>query len=76
MADRAGVLAAMATKFAEHNVSVHSVVQRGVRNSDEVYIVYVTHTACEKDIREVLADIADLDDVLRDEPNVIRVEDR
>ena len=76
VADRAGVLAAMATVFAQHNVSVHSVVQRGVRNSDEVYIVYVTHTACEKDIREVLADIADLDDVLRDEPNVIRVEDR
>lgn len=76
VADRAGVLAAMATKFAEHNVSVHSVVQRGVRNSDEVYIVYVTHTACEKDIREVLDDIAGLDDVLRDEPNVIRVEDR
>lgn len=76
VADRAGVLAAMATVFAQHNVSVHSVVQRGVRNSDEVYIVYVTHTACEKDIREVLADIANLDDVLRDEPNVIRVEDR
>lgn len=76
VADRAGVLASMATVFANHNVSVHSVVQRGVKNSDEVYIVYVTHTACEKDIREVLADIAGLDDVLREEPNVIRVEDR
>ncbi len=76
VADRAGVLASMATVFANHNVSVHSVVQRGAKNSDEVYIVYVTHTACEKDIREVLADIAGLDDVLREEPNVIRVEDR
>lgn len=75
VADRAGVLAAMATEFANHGVSVHSVVQRGVRNSDEVYIVYITHTACEKDIREVLEDIANLDDVLRDEPVVIRVEE-
>lgn len=38
-------------------------------------LVYVTHTAREKSVRDVLAEIAELDDVLRDEPSVIRVEE-
>ena len=75
VADRPGVLAAMAGEFARHGVSVHSVIQRGQKDTDTVDITYVTHTACEKDVRAVLADIAKLEDVLREEPSVIRVED-
>ena len=75
VADRSGVLAAMAGVFAKHNVSVYSVVQRGKKDGGSVDLVYVTHTAREKSVREVLADIAELDDVLRDEPSLIRVED-
>lgn len=75
VADRSGVLAATAGVFAKHNVSVYSVVQRGKKAGGAVDLVYVTHTACEKSVREVLADIAGLDDVLRGEPSVIRVED-
>ena len=75
VADRSGVLAAMAGVFAKHNVSVYSVVQRGHKEGGSVDLVYVTHTAREKSVREVLADIAELDDVLRDEPSLIRVED-
>ena len=43
--------------------------------SGQVDLVYVTHTAREKSVRDVLAEIAELDDVLRDEPSVIRVEE-
>lgn len=75
VADRSGVLAAMAGVFAQHNVSVFSVVQRGVKDGGTVDLVYVTHTAQEKSVRAVLDDIAKLDDVLRGEPSVIRVED-
>ena len=75
VADRSGVLAAMAGVFARHNVSLYSVVQRGKKEGGSVDLVYVTHTACEKDIRAVLAEIASFDDVLRGEPSLIRVED-
>ncbi|MEA5019838.1 MAG: homoserine dehydrogenase [Gordonibacter sp.] len=75
VADRSGVLAAMAQVFANHNVSVYSVVQRGKQDGNTVNITYVTHLAREKSVRAVLADIAQLDDVLREEPSVIRVEE-
>ena len=74
-ADRSGVLAAMAGVFAKHNVSVFSVVQRGNNYGDTVDLAYVTHVARERDIRAVLAEIAELDDVLHAEPSLIRVED-
>lgn len=75
VADRSGVLAAMAGVFAKHNVSVYSVVQRGKKEGGSVDLVYVTHTAREQSVREVLEEIAGLDDVLRDEPSLIRVEE-
>lgn len=75
VADRSGVLAAMAGVFAKHGVSVRSVVQRGQSQASTVNLSYVTHTACEANVRAVLEEIASLDDVLRAEPSVIRVED-
>lgn len=73
--DRPGVLAAMAGVFAKYNVSVHSVVQRGKGQHGSVDLIYVTHTAQEKDIRNVLKEIAELEDTVHAEPSVIRVED-
>lgn len=75
VADRSGVLAAMAGVFAKHNVSVHSVLQRGQKKNGVVNIVYVTHLAKEKSINAVLDEIAGLDDVLHGEPSLIRVEE-
>lgn len=75
VADRSGVLASMAGVFAKHNVSVFSVVQRGRKNEDTVDLAYVTHVAREKSVRAVLAEIAELEDVLHAEPSLIRVED-
>ena len=75
VADRSGVLAAMTGVFAKHDVSVYSVVQRGKKEGNVVDLAYVTHTACEKRVRAAIAEIAELDDVLRGEPSLIRVED-
>ncbi|NPD30872.1 homoserine dehydrogenase [Eggerthellaceae bacterium zg-1084] len=75
VADRPGVLASMAGVFADFGVSIYSVVQRGKKEAGSVEVVYVTHTACERDIRAVVAQIASQDDVLRGEPSIIRVED-
>lgn len=73
--DRTGVLAATAAVFAEHDVSVRSVIQRGQKAGGTVDLIYVTHSAREHNIRAVLAEIARFDDMLHGEPSVIRVED-
>ena len=73
VADRSGVLAAMSAVFAEHGVSVHSVIQRGKNDTDAAELAYVTHSAREGDLRATLEDIAKLDDVLVAEPTLIRV---
>ncbi|MDO4183044.1 MAG: homoserine dehydrogenase [Coriobacteriia bacterium] len=76
VADRPGVLAAMTAVFAQHNVSVHSVMQRGTtcQENDTVNVIYITHVAKESDMQAVLADIAALEGVLYGEPALIRVE--
>ena len=74
VADRSGVLAAMASVFAKYEVSVRSVVQRGNAEHSTVNLSYVTHTASEAAVRSALDEIAQLPDVLRAEPSVIRVE--
>lgn len=74
VSDKLGVLAAMAGIFAQHNVSVHSVVQHSKKEST-VDVVYVTHTAKESDIKAVIEEIAQLDDVLHGAPSLIRVEE-
>ena len=73
--DRTGVLASSAKVFADNNVSLRSVVQEGTHERDAVDLIYVTHTAREKDIRAALATLADMEDMLQAEPTVIRVED-
>ena len=74
--DRPGVLAAMASVFAKYGVSVHSVMQRGALiDGGVVELVYITHTAREASVRQVLQEIAELPDILQAKPSVIRVED-
>jgi homoserine dehydrogenase len=52
VADRPGVLAQVATVFAEHGVSIRSVLQRG--KGEEAQLVLVTHLAREGAVQEVL----------------------
>ncbi|MBQ9002812.1 MAG: homoserine dehydrogenase [Eggerthellaceae bacterium] len=73
--DRTGVLAKAAEVFSRHDVSLRSVKQQGTSEHNEVDLVFVTHTAREKNIRAVLDELAGLSDMLLSEPTVIRVED-
>lgn len=74
--DRSGVLAKTAQIFANHGVSVSSMMQKGKQDSGAVDLVYVTHMASEKAVREVIEDIEAVDGVLADgsKPVLIRVE--
>ena len=72
--DRTGVLGASANVFAKHNVSLRSVSQQGSDDYGAVDLIYVTHTASERDVREALEELAAMDDMLVAEPTVIRVE--
>jgi homoserine dehydrogenase len=71
VADRPGVLAAIATAFARHEVSIKSVWQEG--RGDEAQIVLVTHRASERALR---ACVEELDRIVsvRSVSSVIRVE--
>jgi homoserine dehydrogenase len=69
--DRAGVLAAVATAFAEQAVSIRSVWQEG--HGDEAQLVMVTHRATEGRLRACVGRLRALDAV-RDVASVLRVE--
>ena len=73
VADRPGVMASMASVFAQRGVSLYNVSQRGSDGAGEVSLSFVTHTVAEKDVRAALAEIAQLEDVQREDPSVIRV---
>ena len=75
MPDRTGVLACAADVFARHDVSLRSVSQEGTRARDAVNLIFVTHTASEKNIRTALSELAGMEDMLQADPTVIRVED-
>ena len=63
VADEPGVLAAIATKFGEHCVSIRSMQQRDV--GDEARLIFVTHTAKESDLRATVAALENVDVVHR-----------
>ena len=73
VADKTGVLAAVATVFGHHGVSIGSVIQKRAEGGS-AQIVYVTHTACEADVRTALAEIEALE-VVNGIASVIRVEE-
>ena len=75
VADRPGVLAACADIFAKNGVSVRTVTQRGNAAREDVDLVFVTHTAKERDVRKTIDEILALDGVVAGgEPSVIRVQ--
>ena len=61
--DRPGVLAAVATVFGEHGVSIRSMEQEGL--GEEARLVFITHTAREKDVQATLHGLRHLDAVKR-----------
>ena len=76
VADRSGVLASAADIFAKYDVSVKTVTQRGHAARDDVDLVFVTHTAEERNVRKAIDDILALEGVVTGGfPSVIRVQD-
>jgi homoserine dehydrogenase len=63
VADRAGVLAAVAGVLAAHDVSIRAMEQDGL--GDEARLIFITHTAKEADVQATLRDLRELDAVDR-----------
>jgi homoserine dehydrogenase len=63
VADRPGVLAAVAGAFGEHGVSIRSMEQEGL--GGEARLIFITHTAKESDVQATLHDLRRLDAVDR-----------
>lgn len=75
VADRAGALADMSRVFADNNVSIHSMAQRGKSDRSNVDVVYVTHTARESDVQASIDAICKLENLCTGTPSLIRVEE-
>jgi homoserine dehydrogenase len=71
VADRAGVLAAVAGVFAKHDVSIQTVRQEG--RGDDATLVVVTHSAPDAALASTVEDLRRLD-VVRAVSSVMRVE--
>jgi homoserine dehydrogenase len=63
VADRPGVLAAVAAVFGRHDVSIRAMEQEGL--GDEARLIFITHTAREADVQSTLRDLRELDAVDR-----------
>jgi len=70
MEDRPGVLAAVTKILGDNDVSIRSVVQRGIGEGSR--LVMVTHRVLESSLRKALAEVARLESV-RARPRTIRV---
>lgn len=74
VADQPGTMASIAGVFAEHGVSLKSVVQLGQSDGESSHITFLTHLAHEFAVQEALEEIRSLDCVDEIE-SLIRVED-
>jgi homoserine dehydrogenase len=61
--DQPGVLAAIASVFGRHGVSIRSMVQEGL--GEEARLIFITHTAVEAAVQATLHDLRHLDVVDR-----------
>jgi homoserine dehydrogenase len=63
VADKPGVLAAVAGVFGRHDVSIRTMEQEGL--GDEARLIFITHTAREAGVQATLRDLRELDVVDR-----------
>ncbi len=63
VADRPGVLASVAGVFGAHGVSIRAMEQEGL--GDGARLVFITHTAVERDLQATLHELRELDSVHR-----------
>ena len=67
VADRPGVLAAIASAFGEHGVSIKSMQQQGIPDgaTGDARLIFVTHRAKERDFEATMAAVRQLEPVHR-----------
>jgi homoserine dehydrogenase len=70
VADRPGVLAAIASAFGEHGVSIKSMRQQGM--ADDARLIFVTHKARERDLEATMHAVRQLD-VVHKVGSILRV---
>jgi len=73
--DRPGVLSKISGALGRHNISIHSVIQRGRRTKGKVSIFLLTHEAREANVRKALSEIDRLS-IVKDNTMLIRIEDK
>lgn len=73
VADRAGVLARITQEFANHEVSLESVLQQPNENQTDAEIIVITHDASKAAIQNVLSSFNAID-VIHEVKSVYRVE--
>ncbi len=75
--DQSGIMAAISTRMAEHDISLESIMQRspeGSKNGDvAVPVILITHKTTEADMRAALAAIQ-ADGTVNEQPQMIRIE--
>jgi homoserine dehydrogenase len=71
VADRAGVLATVASAFAEHDVSIQTVRQEG--HAGDATLVIVTHTASDAALSATVESLSQLE-IVRNVVSIMRVE--
>lgn len=71
VADRPGVLAAVAQTFAKHAVSIQTVRQSG--RGEDAELVIMTHSALDKDLASTVSELQSLD-MVKSVESVLRVE--
>ncbi|MEP9383692.1 homoserine dehydrogenase [Nocardioides sp. KR10-350] len=69
--DRAGVLASVATAFAQHDVSIQTVRQEG--RGEDAQLVVVSHEATDAQLSATVEELRGMD-IVRDVTSVMRVE--
>jgi homoserine dehydrogenase len=67
--DQPGVLSSVAKTFADHNVSIAAMQQKGEVKDGRVTLVFITHAAYEKEmqaaVKEITPDVATVESLLR-----------
>ena len=71
--DKPGVMAKISGVLGRHGISIASVIQKGRHEERAVPVVFVTHSACERDVQDALAEIDRLD-VVTEKTMLIRLE--
>jgi homoserine dehydrogenase len=70
--DRRGAFAAIASRMAEQNISIESIVQKGAPRQRTVPVILITHATTPDKVKAALAAVA-ADGVLDGPPNLMRI---